>query len=320
MLFELFETIVRLRLERDKWKDVFVRIFRGQFEICSFRLGIFWPQSAPHSTDTALHTLISIYCGFKHNWALLSHIILVQIAICILFILDFHLWPVCKTYIGPSSRDQNWNNWLKQLNFFRPQQTTYWCCFQEEIVEKKIFALVFPLQVDALQSNASETFPVGRFLPRYQLLLLDPQQVHSPVFRELLFNKRSKSCDVGILEIAIWRSTSDSSHWLMTWIFFGGISILCNLEAKNPVKVYSSNLILKVIWGSVFPNFSLFPFYRRLFICNGQGWIGLGGGKDKAARTIRFSWDQKQQNLENLGEANGGRQNLGRHGKTRLIC
>ena len=67
MLFELFETIVRLRLERDKWKDVFVRIFRGQFEICSFRLGIFWPQSAPHSTDTALHTLISIYCGFKHN-------------------------------------------------------------------------------------------------------------------------------------------------------------------------------------------------------------------------------------------------------------
>ena len=129
MLFEFFETIVRLRLERDKWKDVFVRIFRGQFEICSFRLGIFWPQSAPHSTDTALHTLISIYCGFKHNWALLSHIILVQIAICILFILDFHLWPVCKTYIGPSSRDQNWNNWLKQLNFFRPQQTTYWCCF-----------------------------------------------------------------------------------------------------------------------------------------------------------------------------------------------
>lgn len=162
MLFEFFETIVRLRLERDKWKDVFVRIFRGRFEICSFRLGIFWPQSAPHSTDTALHTLISIYCGFKHNWALLSHIILVQIAICILFILDFHLWPVCKTYIGPSSRDQNWNNWLKQLNFFRPQQTIYWCCLKR-LLRKRSLLWYFLYKLMHCKAMPRKHFPLGDF-------------------------------------------------------------------------------------------------------------------------------------------------------------
>ena len=52
-----FELILRQwDVLRDKWKDVFVRIFWGPFEICGFHLGIFSPQSPQHSTDWPPHS------------------------------------------------------------------------------------------------------------------------------------------------------------------------------------------------------------------------------------------------------------------------
>ena len=84
------------------------------------------------STAFNRHTHSSSYIADSQNTELYFHILVQFFARKFLFILHFQLWPVCQTYIGPSCRDQNWNNWLKQL--LSPQQTTDWCCLKRLLI------------------------------------------------------------------------------------------------------------------------------------------------------------------------------------------
>ena len=62
-----------------------------------------------------------------------------------------------------------------------------------------------------------------------------------------------------------------------------------------------------------FNNSGLFPLCNWLFMSNGQGWIGLGGGEGQGCQDDSFQLDQ-QQNPENLG---GGRWRSAKFGKPR---
>ena len=140
---------------RDKWKDVFVRIFGGRFEICCFRLGIFSPQSPPHSTDSPPQTCTIFARIFRFSL--------------------FSSWPV-KFTSDPVL-------WVKpgQMNRLEPILSSEFILLLKEVVEmkKKSHALAFPSQ---LSMHFNPTAPQVRFLPRYQPLL-GPQQFLSPVFR-----------------------------------------------------------------------------------------------------------------------------------------
>ena len=144
-----------------------------------------------HIQQTALHTLC---CRFKEYWvALLSRII----PIILEFFLrkhfhSFHPWLSFVTSLYQT---------LKQLNevfeFLSPWQPTYWCCLKRSLIQRK---RSFCLRISITSCRCCIAKPqCPRNISRWEIFAAIPAFVHSPVFRELLFNKRSKSCDVGIL-------------------------------------------------------------------------------------------------------------------------